>query len=182
MVRQLSPCLTSPCSRRAAGRPRQSPGSDGPRPAAEGQLVRRLDHVLGPGQLRCRQRASAQAWASHAATMTMLILLGATLSGCMTVVNQMGYWSDSSVGHMTDPEAVVYGGTRADVTALWNAITSSGPAAETAGDITSRIGFGFLFLIDTPLCLIADTLLLPLTLSEAWWLHAHRTADGSHDT
>jgi uncharacterized protein YceK len=91
----------------------------------------------------------------------------------------MGYWTDSSVGHATNPEAVVYGGTRSAAPALWNMITVSGPSEETAGDIATRIAGGVFFLIDTPLCLIADTLLLPVTLAEAWWLVAHEPDDGS---
>lgn len=90
----------------------------------------------------------------------------------MTTVNQVGYWSDSSIGHMTDPKAIVYGGTRADAKALGNLFTSS------AGDTPARIGFGVLCMIDLPLCLVADTLLLPLTLSEAWWLDVHDTEGG----
>jgi hypothetical protein len=39
-------CITSPCSRRAAARPGTRRGWDGPRPAAEGQLVRLLSWAV----------------------------------------------------------------------------------------------------------------------------------------
>jgi hypothetical protein len=81
----------------------------------------------------------------------------------MSIVSQMGYWTDSSVGHMTDPDVVIYGGTRITVPALYRAVTTPQPP----GDDT--LGMQILFAA----LLVVDTVLLPLTCAEEWWTSSH---------
>ena len=143
------------------------------------KLVMRPEGLVLNSLLRHWLLAHSRVAAGLLARSRLMLVLAMALPSCMTTVNQVGYWSDSSVGHMTDPKAVVYGGTRADANALWNLATSMTSPGGSGGSVAARLGWGALCVIDLPLSLVADTLLLPLTLSEAWWLRAHRSQGGS---
>jgi len=91
-----------------------------------------------------------------------LVLL-ASLSGCLTVASQLSYATRVAPDRMLDPNAVVYGGSRIHFRAL-----GDGPfdgrmwRAEPAGQVLVSL----FVLVDLPLCLVADTVLLPVTLLE----------------
>jgi uncharacterized protein YceK len=89
----------------------------------------------------------------------------------MSIVSQMGYWTDSSVGHMTDPDVVIYGGTRITVPALYRAVTTPQPPGDDT--LGMQILFAALLVIDLPFTLVVDTVLLPLTCAEEWWTSSH---------
>lgn len=95
------------------------------------------------------------------ATTAPALLAG--LSGCMTVASQLSYATRVAADGMLEPSAVVYGGTRIHVRAL-----GGGPfdgrmwRAEPAGQVLMSL----FVLVDLPLCLVADTVLLPVTLLE----------------
>ncbi len=103
------------------------------------------------------------------------------LPGCMTIVNQAGYWTDSSVGHATDPHMVIYGGTRSDLITLCNVFGPRPGLVMTSRDWASAIGLTAFILVDTPLSFVADTILLPLTLGEEWWMRNHEDDRPSHE-
>lgn len=90
----------------------------------------------------------------------LMALLAAT-SGCATMMSQLSYAAGGSADNMFPPSAVIYGGTRCHcgilIMASTNARLTSQPSAAPA----------LLFvLLDMPLSLIADTLLLPITIVE----------------
>ena len=111
--------------------------------------------------------------------MSLTVLWILAVPGCMTIVSQAGYWTgfQAADSNIPDPTAVVYGGTRISAPSFWGILTRW----DRSGQTGLRVAGVVFYLIDTSLCLIADTLLLPLTLSEAWWLHAHEDEEKASD-
>lgn len=96
-------------------------------------------------------------------TATSLALLTG-LSGCLSVASQLSYATGGADG-MLDHRAVVYGGSRAWFGTLRR---GDGPFDGHMWDRQPiRQSLLVLFLVvDLPLCLVADTVLLPVTLLE----------------
>jgi uncharacterized protein YceK len=94
-------------------------------------------------------------------TLALLAALLATLPGCATTMSQMAYANGSSADDMFPPRDVVYGGTRCHVGILGMAATSKPPSSGP-----SIVPAMLFVLIDMPLSLVADTVLLPVTLVE----------------
>jgi uncharacterized protein YceK len=93
------------------------------------------------------------------------LALASGLSGCMTVTSQLSFATGVAADGMIDPTAVVYGGSR-----VWFGTLGAGegPANGYMWDhepVTQAVMVLFL-VIDLPLCLVADTALLPVTLIE----------------
>lgn len=92
--------------------------------------------------------------------IAVLILGYVSLSGCMTFASQVAHFTDNDMGHLCSPDCVIYGGVYRDVRAIqlsYNAVMEG-----------SGVGllFGSLCVIDLPMSLAADTVILPLTIGE----------------
>lgn len=90
-------------------------------------------------------------------------------SGCMTVISQAVYSAGQAPDNMMDPEVVIYGGFRNDLNALSN-LSSNDEEWEREPVQTSM--WGVAIVIDLVLSLVADTLLLPVTVAEEVYLRA----------
>lgn len=95
----------------------------------------------------------------HRAAVALLV---ATLPGCMTAISQKAYFEESA-DWLCDPSTVIYGGTRAH-------------ARMIGGGIEHDALFGdwllpLFVLVDLPLSLVADTVLLPITVLERATMH-----------
>ena len=99
---------------------------------------------------------------SSAPRRLLCVVMGLSLfgcSGCMTTLTQCAYWVDSPV-----KGAVVYGGTLIDGAGVSGYIVdaSRGDPPET-GREWFWLAFG---IVDLPFCVVADTVLLPLTIAQ----------------
>lgn len=94
-------------------------------------------------------------------SLALLAALLPTLPGCATTMSQMAYVAGSSADDMFPPRDVVYGGTRCHCGLLYMATTSKRPSSGF-----SIVPAMLFVLVDMPLSLVADTVLLPVTLVE----------------
>lgn len=82
----------------------------------------------------------------------------ATLSGCMTAMSQVAFVAYEEPGVVLDPRAVLYGGTRAHGRLLDGAFTH--------GVLPEDLLLLLFEVVDLPLSVVGDTVLLPITLIE----------------
>ena len=90
----------------------------------------------------------------------LLVCLFPFVAGCATCLSQGAFFAGRAPDNMWDAEAVIYGGTRIWIGALCNISDSWGH------DPLASAVFVALGLLDLPLSIVADTVLLPVTAVE----------------
>ena len=90
----------------------------------------------------------------HVMTTSLVVLA----AGCGTIDNQLGFWAARGADAERGPAVMVFGGLVADI--KWSGLLFSGERWSEAGVFVMLP----VWAIDVPLSLVADTLLLPMTL------------------
>jgi uncharacterized protein YceK len=108
----------------------------------------------------------------------LLLALFLASSGCGTVMNlQEGGDPKFNTDKMVTPRSI-YGGVRLDASILGDGVTEAASGKISGKEAAADIPFVVLVVVDMPLSALADTLVLPITVSETLRRQSRWTVPG----